>query len=197
IAEIEIEILRLDSSLREEAITTLRDLQYREIELRERRISTLETLSRLEVRAPVSGVVYGKTVHAIRSVVRPADPVMYIVPQDENLVISSRIETIHIDQVRLGQAATLRFSAFDQRTTPELNGTVTKISADVLTDEVTGQNYYSAELLPDEGEVDRLEGVTIVPGMPVDAFIKTGERTPLNYLLKPLTDYFSKAFRET
>ncbi|MEM9268045.1 MAG: HlyD family secretion protein, partial [Pseudomonadota bacterium] len=99
--------------------------------------------------------------------------------------------------VHLGQAATLRFSAFDQRTTPELNGTVTKISADVLTDEVTGQNYYAAELLPDPGEVDRLEGVTIVPGMPVDAFIKTGERTPLNYLLKPLADYFLKAFRET
>jgi multidrug efflux pump subunit AcrA (membrane-fusion protein) len=86
---------------------------------------------------------------------------------------------------------------FDQRTTPELFGTVQIVSADVLQDEVTGQSYYEAQLLPDPGELERLNGVTIVPAMPVEAFIKTGERTPLNYLLKPLTDYFNKAFRET
>ena len=197
IAELEIEILKLTSRLREEAITTLRDLQYTEIELKERRISSLETLSRLDVRAPTSGLVYGRAVHALRSVVRPAEPIMYIVPQDSPMVISSRIETIHIDEVRIGQAATLRFSTFDQRTTPELDGTVTKVSADVFTDEVTGQVYYSAEILPNEGELVKLDGLELVPGMPVESFIKTTDRTPLAYLVKPLMDYFNKAFRES
>ena len=197
IAELEIEILKLTSRLREEAITTLRDLQYTEIELKERRISSLETLSRLDVRAPTSGLVYGRAVHALRSVVRPAEPIMYIVPQDSPMLISSRIETIHIDEVRIGHAATLRFSTFDQRTTPELDGTVTKVSADVFTDEVTGQVYYSAEILPNEGELVKLDGLELVPGMPVESFIKTTDRTPLAYLVKPLMDYFNKAFRES
>lgn len=196
IAETEIEILKLTSRLREDAITTLRDLQYNEIELKERRLSTLETLSRLEVRAPVSGIIYGSAVHTLRSVVRPADPLMYIVPQDSPLVISSRIETIHVDQVHVGQEATLRFSTFDARTTPEIFGTVTKVSADVFTDEVTGETYYQAELLPREGEVARLGDVELLPGMPVESFIKTSDRTPLAYLTKPLMDYFNRAFRE-
>ncbi|QPH55464.1 HlyD family type I secretion periplasmic adaptor subunit [Pontivivens ytuae] len=197
ISELEIEIIRLDTTKQEEAITTLRDLQFRENELRERRLSTIETLSRLEVRAPTSGIVYGKTVHALRSVVRPADPVMFIVPQDSPLVIASRIETINIDQVRIGQEAVLRFAAFDQRTTPEIYGVVTNVSADVLTDEATGQNYYEAEILPYDEEMEKLSGLELVPGMPVDAFIQTGERSPLTFLTKPLTDYFTKAFRET
>jgi len=172
-------------------------MQYRENELRERRLSAIETLSRLEIRAPVSGIVYGSTVHAVRSVIRPADPVMFIVPQDSPLVITSRIETINIDQVVVGQEAVLRFAAFDQRTTPELYGVVTRISADVLTDEVSGMNYYEAQILPYDGEIDKLQGLELVPGMPVDAFIQTGERSPLTFLTKPLTDYFTKAFRET
>lgn len=197
IAELEIEIIRLQTTRQEEAITTLRDMQYRENELRERRLSAIETLSRLEIRAPVSGIVYGSTVHAVRSVIRPADPVMFIVPQDSPLVITSRIETINIDQVVVGQEAVLRFAAFDQRTTPELYGVVTRISADVLTDEVSGMNYYEAQILPYDGEIDKLQGLELVPGMPVDVFIQTGERSPLTFLTKPLTDYFTKAFRET
>ncbi len=197
ISETEIEILRLTSQLREEAITTLRDLEYREIELRERRLSMMETLARLEVRAPATGIVYARAVNTPGAVVRPADVLMYIVPQEQPLVISARIETIHVDQVNIGQAATLRLPAFDQRTTPELQGIVTKVSADAFTDEQTGMSYYSAELLPLEGEVEKLGDLVLLPGMPVEAYIQTGERTPLNYLVKPLADYFNKAFRET
>ncbi|WP_316013732.1 HlyD family type I secretion periplasmic adaptor subunit [Roseobacter sp. HKCCA0434] len=197
IAELEIQKIQLQNVRQEEAITTLRDMQFRENELRERRLSTLETLSRLEIRAPVDGIVYGRTVHALRSVIRPADPVMFIVPQDSPLVITSRIETINIDQVQVGQEAVLRFAAFDQRTTPELYGVVTRISADVLTDEATGLNFYEAQILPYDGEIEKLAGLELVPGMPVDAFIQTGERSPLTFLTKPLTDYFTKAFRET
>lgn len=197
ISETEIEILRLRSALREEAITTLRDLEYREIELRERRLSMQETLARLEVRAPASGIIYARAVNSPRAVVRPADVLMYVVPQEQPLVISARIETIHVDQVNVGQPATLRLPAFDQRTTPELQGIVTKVSADAFTDEQTGMSYYSAELLPIEGEVEKLGDLVLLPGMPVEAYIQTGNRTPLNYLVKPLADYFNKAFRET
>ncbi|MFQ5623630.1 MAG: HlyD family type I secretion periplasmic adaptor subunit, partial [Paracoccaceae bacterium] len=130
IAEIDIQILRLTSDRREQAITALRDLEFKEIELRQKRASALETLSRLDVRAPVSGLIYGMKVHALRSVVRAAEPLMYVVPQDTPLVINSRIPAIHIDQVHVGQQAGLRFPTFDMRTTPEILGSVTKVSAD-------------------------------------------------------------------
>lgn len=197
IIETDIQILQLSGQRREEAITTLRDLTYSEIEMVERKLSQDETLARMDVRAPMAGVVYGLTVHALRSVVRPADPILYVVPSDSPLVISSRIEAIHVDQVHVGQAASLRFSTFDQRTTPEIFGKVVKVSADVFRDEVTGGTYYSAEIEPNEGEMERLGDVELLPGMPVEAFIKTADRSPLSYLTKPFTDYFNRAFRES
>lgn len=195
--EIEIGILKLKTNLREQSITELRDLQYREIELRERRLSSQETLSRLEVRAPVSGIVYGRQVNTIGAVIRPADIIMYIVPQDIPLVVSSRIDAIHVDEIHIGQEATLRFSSFDQRRTPELLGYVTKISPDAFIDENTGFTYYEAEILPQEGELEKLGDLILLPGMPVESFIRTTDRTPLSYLVKPMADYFNKAFRES
>jgi HlyD family secretion protein len=197
ITEIDIEILNLQSQRREEAITQLRDIQSRELELRERRRALLERMSRLDVAAPVSGIVYDLRVFARRSVIRPADPVLYIIPQDRPLVINARVDPIDIDKLTIGQDVTLRFSALDQRETPELTGTVRLISADAFQDENTRQSYYRAEIVLSEGEQARLpDGTTLLPGMPVEAFIRTEERTPLAYLVKPLTDYFTKAFRE-
>ncbi|WP_353473810.1 HlyD family type I secretion periplasmic adaptor subunit [Salipiger sp. H15] len=195
--EIDIEVLKLSTTRREEAITQLRDMQYRERELAEQRSALLEKLKRMEIRAPVSGVVYGLTVFAPRSVIRAADPVLYLVPQDRPLVITAQVPPIHIDQVHVGQKVTLRFSALDQRRTPETFGTVTQISADAFTDQHTSSSFYRAEIMLDEGQIERLpEGSTLVPGMPVEAFLRTADRTPLAYLVKPFTDYFSKAFRE-
>ncbi|NOR60887.1 MAG: HlyD family type I secretion periplasmic adaptor subunit [Rhodobacteraceae bacterium] len=196
LAEIEIERLKLATSLREEAIGALRELQPREIELRQNRLSLLEVLDRLTLRAPRAGVVYGLAVHTTRAVVQPAEAILYIIPQDEPLVIRTQIPTQHIDQVRLGQPATLRFSTFDQRTTPELFATVANISPDVFMDDRTGASYYTAELRPNAGEMEKLGELEILPGMPVEAFIKTDDRTPLNYLIKPLANYFNRAFRE-
>ncbi|MBL1434811.1 MAG: HlyD family type I secretion periplasmic adaptor subunit [Rhodobacteraceae bacterium] len=196
LAEIGIERLKLATSLREEAIGALRELQPREIELRQKRLSLLEVLDRLTLRAPRSGVVYGLAVHTTRAVVQPAEPILYIIPQDEPLIIRTQIPTQHIDQIRLGQPATLRFSTFDQRTTPELFATVANISPDVFVDERTGASYYTAELRPNEGELEKLGDLDILPGMPVESFIKTDDRTPLNYLIKPLANYFNRAFRE-
>lgn len=197
IAETEIEIVRLGASLRENAIGALRELQSREIELRQTRLSLHEILARFDIRAPRSGVVYGLTIYTERSVVSPAEPILYIIPQDSPLIISTQIPTIHIDQVQIGQKAHLRFSTFDQRTTPEIIGTVTRISPDVFTDERTGASFYTAEISPAEGEMEKLADLEILPGMPVETFIKTDARTPLDYLLKPLADYFNRAFRES
>ncbi len=197
ISGINIEILKLTSTRQEEAIASLRDLEHTRIELSQRRLSTLETLSRLEVRAPVSGIIYGTRVFALKSVIQAAEPIMYVIPQDQVLLVNARIEAIHIDQVHPGQDVTLRFVAFDQRNTPEISGRVSKLSADVFTDEATGANYYQAELLPIEGETTKLGDQVLLPGMPVEAFIQTEARTPLSYLAKPFTDYFKKAFRES
>ncbi len=196
ITELDIEILKLGTTRREEAITQLRDLQYRELELAERRQSLLEQLDRLEIRAPVSGIVYDLTVFAPRSVIRAADPVMYLVPQDRPLVIAARIEPIHVDQVYVGQTVVLRFSTFDSRTTPELNGQVVQVSADAFQDDRTQATYYRAEIVLEEGELEKLGALKILPGMPVEAFMRTNDRTPMGYLVKPLSDYFNKAFRE-
>ncbi|WP_107496288.1 HlyD family type I secretion periplasmic adaptor subunit [Thalassobius sp. I31.1] len=196
IAGTEIEILRLTSGRREEAITLLQDQQVREAELSERRIALTEHLARLDIRAPVDGIIWGSQVFAVQSVIQPAEPLMHIVPQDAPLLISARVDATQIDQLYIGQDVTLRFPAFNQRLTPELFGTVMNISADVFTDEATGYSFYRAELLPNSGELSRLNGQPLVPGMPVETLIKTGDRSPLSYLTKPLTDYFMKAFRE-
>lgn len=197
ITEIDIEILKLDTTRREEAITRLRDLQYRELELKEQRRAILEQLNRLDITAPVSGVVYGLQVYAERSVLRPADPVLYIVPQDRPLIIAARVEPIHIDQLHMDQPVTLRFSAFDQRTTPELEGHVVQISADAFKDEATGRSFYRTEIELNDNELAKLpEGSILIPGMPVEAFIKTRERTPMAYFMEPFMTYFAKAFRE-
>ena len=112
-------------------------------------------------------------------------------------MIATRVQPTDIDQIFMGQPVTLRFSAFDQRRTPELFGHVTQISADAFTDEASQLSYYRAEVQMDEGEAQKLpEGMNLIPGMPVEAMVQTAERSPMEYLLKPLTDYFAKAFRE-
>lgn len=196
VIEADIGILRLGTQRREDAITRLRDLRYRELELSEKRILLLDTLSRLEIRAPVSGSVYGLQINAEGAVIRPAEPLMYIVPSDRPLVIKSRVSPLHIDEVHVGQEVTLRFPAFSARTTPELFGKVAKISADAFSDQATKTSYYLVEITPNPGEIARLGNVDLMPGMPVEGFIRTAARTPLAYLLKPVTDYFTKAFRE-
>ena len=197
IAGFEIEAVRLQNARREAAISELRDIQFRELELTEQRSSLLKRLDRLDIRAPVSGIVYGSAIFAQNAVVRAAEPLLYIIPQDQPLLISSRVEAIHIDQVHLGQPATLRFSSFNQRLTPEVTGQVTFVSADVLQDEATGLTYYRVDVIPLVEELPKLADQSLLPGMPVEAYLRTEDRTPLSYLTKPLTDYFGRAFRES
>ena len=195
--EVELEVLRLAAVRREEANTQLRDIGARVLELAERRRSLTEQIARLEIRAPVSGTVLGLVVSTPQSVIRPAEPLLYLIPQDRPLIITAQVQTIDVDQVFVGQKVRLMFPAFSARTTPELNGHVVTVSADVLVDERAQMAYYKAEIALDPGEIDRLEGLTLIPGMPVETFIQTGARSPMAYLLKPFTDYFAAAFRES
>jgi HlyD family type I secretion membrane fusion protein len=196
VASNEIAALQLQTRRREEALTQLRDLEFREIELTERRIVLTESLSRLDLRAPTSGIVYGMQVFAVQSVVQAAEPLLYIIPQDQPLIVSVRVDAINIDEVYTGQEAELRFPAFDQRRIPEIRGQITRISADVLQDQTTGLSYYSAEIMPLDTEIAKLGDQVLLPGMPVETFIRTRDRTPLAYLIEPLMIFFTRALRE-
>ncbi|MFV0292240.1 MAG: HlyD family type I secretion periplasmic adaptor subunit [Paracoccus sp. (in: a-proteobacteria)] len=195
----EIGITRLQkySERREQAETELRDLGYRELELAERRRSLTEQLSRLDIRAPVAGIIHQLQVTTPRSVIRAAEPILYLVPQDRPLLIGAQIPPIHVDEVRPGQEVKLRFAAFNSRTTPEIDGVLAQVSADAVVDEATQASYYRAEVTIPPEERDKLGSLALVPGMPVEVYIQTGERSPASYLLKPFTDYFVKAFRES
>lgn len=197
VTEIEIEITALITQQREKAEAELRDVIARQLELLERESALAERIARLEVRAPASGLVFGLEVTTPQSVIRPADALMYIVPQDRPLLVAARVPVTHVDEVRPGQDVRLVFSSLPSRTTPEVIGKVTLVSADALSDERTGMTYFRTEIALDAAALQRLGDVAIVPGMPVDAFIRTADRTPLSYLLKPFTDYFRNAFRET
>lgn len=197
ITEIDLSILQLQTTRREEAIAELREVRVQEAELAERQRALLRQLEQMEIRAPVSGIVYGLRIFGTRSVVQAAEPVLYLVPQDRPLVISTRITPTNVDEVFVGQEATLRFPAFNSRSTPELLGRVSQVSADAFFDETSGASFYEAEIVLLDGEIDRLEGETLLPGMPVEAYIRTQDRTPMAYLLRPLADYFNRAFRES
>jgi HlyD family secretion protein len=196
ITEIGIEILRLDTRLREEAQIALRDSEAREIELAERRRSLRDRITRLDVRAPVAGTVYGLQVFGPGAVLRPADPVLSIVPDGRPLIVTARVPVVAIDEVTPGQATTVKFPAFDQRTMPDVIGTVTRLSADAFVDQATQQAFYRAEITLSQEELGKLGQVTLVPGMPVEAFIRTRDRSPFAYLVQPLMIYFDRAFRE-
>lgn len=197
VTEVDLEVLRLAAQRREDASTQLRDIGSQELELVERRRALSEQIERLAVRAPVAGIVLGLAVTTPRAVVRPADPLLYIIPQDRPLVIEAQIPPIHIDEVRVGQEVRLVFPAFSSRTTPELFGVVSVVSADAFNDQKTGATFYRAEIVLEAADMVKLGDKELLPGMPVEAFIKTGDRTPMAYLLKPFTDYFQRAFRET
>lgn len=195
--EVDLEILRLAAQRREDASTQLRDIGQTELELAERRRSLTERIARLDIRAPVAGRILGLQVTSPRSVLRPADPVLFIIPQDRPLVITAQIATIHIDEVHVGQRTRLVFPAFSARTTPEIYGRVITLAADAMVDQGTKQPFYRAEIVLEEGEIAKLTHETLLPGMPVQAFIETGARTPMAYLLQPFTDYFQTALRES
>ncbi|PZO67159.1 MAG: HlyD family type I secretion periplasmic adaptor subunit [Paracoccus denitrificans] len=197
VAEIDIQHQRLDAQRREEVERDLRDLDAPLSEVELRMADLTARLSALEIRAPTSGVVYQLQVTTPKAVIRPAEPLMQIVPQDSAPIIAARIPLSGIDDIHAGQQVILRFSGLPNRTMPEIDGLLDRISADAVTDPTTRAQYYRAEITLPETERAKIGATPIIPGMPVEVYVPTEARTPLTYLIKPLADYFRRAFRET
>jgi HlyD family secretion protein len=174
----------------------LRDTDSKIGEYVERKVTAEDQLKRTDLRAPQDGVVFQSTANTVGGVITAGDPVMLIVPESDTLMVEAKVEPKDIDQIQLGLPVLLRFSAFNMRTTPEINGTVVRVGADTSTDQRTGQSYYLVRISMTPEEVARLGAVKLTPGMPVEAFIQTGNRTVIAYLVKPLHDQLKRAFRE-
>jgi HlyD family secretion protein len=195
-AETKLQIIQVDDDQRTEVSDQLRQAESETGEYSERRIAAEDDLKHIDIRAPQGGIVHQLSVHAAGAVVTPGEAILQIVPNNDALMPELKLSPQDIDQVTIGQDVTLRFSAFSQRSTPELNGRVSKIAADLTTDQRTGQTYYSVRVVIPQEEWAKLAGLAPVAGMPVEAFVQTGERTALAYLTKPLTDQIARAFRE-
>lgn len=196
VAETELQIIQVDKDLNTEVSKELREVNDKIGEFVERKVTAEDQLRRVDIRAPQDGMVLQSTVHTVGGVVTAGDAMMLIVPQTDNLSVEAKVNPQDIDQLQIGQKTLLRLSALNQRTTPELNGVVSRISPDTTTDQRTGIPTYTIRIsLPPE-EVARLGEVKLIPGMPVESFVQTGERTLLAYLVKPLRDQLMRAFRE-
>jgi HlyD family secretion protein len=196
ISETELQILQVDRDLNSDIGKEMREADTKIGELIERRVAAEDQLKRVEVRAPVSGVVDQSSVHTVGGVVAPGETIMLVVPDQDSLKVEAKVAPQDIDQLHIGQPVTLRFSGLDQRTTPVISGTLTQISPDTTIDPKTEQRYYTVRISLEPKEIARLGSVKIVPGMPVEVFVQTGDRSALSYLLKPLDDQISRAFKE-
>ena len=196
ISETELQIIQIDQDLGSEVAKDMREVDAKIGEFAERKVAAEDQLKRIDIRAPQDGTVLQSTVHTVGGVITAGDTIMLIVPDADNLQVEAKVNPQDIDQVQVGQTAVLRFSAFNSRTTPEIGGMVTRVSADTTTDQRTGQSYYTIRLSMPRQQVAQLGDVKLLPGMPVEAFVQTGERTVISYLMKPLRDQFMRTFRE-
>jgi HlyD family secretion protein len=195
ITETELQIIQIDKDMVSDVSKDLRETNDKIGELVERKVTAQDQLRRVDIRAPQDGMVEQSTVHTVGGVISAGDAIMMIVPQTDDLQVEAKVNPQDIDKLQIGQKTMLRLSAFNQRTTPELNGVVTRVSPDVATDQRTGQTYYTIRVSMPPQEVARLGEVKLIPGMPVEAFVQTGARTLLSYLIKPLHDQLMRAFR--
>jgi HlyD family secretion protein len=196
ITETELQIIQVDKDMVSEVSKDLRETNDKIGEFVERKVTAEDQLRRTDIRAPQDGMVLQSTVHTVGGVITAGDAIMMIVPQGDDLQVEAKVNPQDIDKLQIGQKTLLRLSAFNQRTTPELNGVVTRVSPDVTTDQRTGQTYYTIRVSMPPAEVARLGEVKLIPGMPVEAFVQTGDRTMMSYLIKPLNDQLMRAFRE-
>jgi HlyD family secretion protein len=195
ISETELQILQIDQDLRSEAGKDISDVQAKAAELVERKIAAEDQLDRIDIRAPQDGIVHQLAVHTVGGVVAAGELLMLVVPEADNLSIEVKVGLQDIDQITFGQSTLLRMTAFNQRTTPEIRGYVKLVPADLITDQRSGLQYYPVQVGLDPAEREKPNGLKLVPGMPVEAFIQTGYRTIFSYLTKPLADQMFKAFR--
>ena len=196
ISEINLQIIQIDQDLSSQVAKELPDIESKLGELVERKVTAEDRLKRTDIRAPQAGTVFQLAVHTIGGVITAGEPIMLIVPDGDDLQVEAKVDPQYIEQVQVGEQVLLRFSALDAHTTPEIDGTVTRISADTTSDQRTGRTYYTIRIALTAEQIARLHGVKLLPGMPVEAFVQTGDRTVISYLMKPLHDQFMRAFRE-
>ncbi len=196
VAELNLQIIQVDEDASSEVAKEMREVEGKIGEYVERKVAAADQLKRTDIRAPQAGTVFQSTVHTVGGVIPAGEPIMLVVPDTEKLAVEAKVSPQDIDKVQVGQMAVLRFPAFDTRTTPEISGKVTRVSADTTTDQRTGMSYYTIRVALERDQAARLGNVKLVPGMPVDAFVQTGERTVMTYLMKPLSDQITRAFRE-
>jgi HlyD family secretion protein len=196
IAEIGLQVIQVDQDLRTEVGKDLIEARSKISETAERKTAAVDQLNRIDIRAPQSGRVHQLTVHTVGGVISPGEQIMLIVPDADALAVEVKIAPRDVDQVYVGQTASMRFAAFDQKTTPGIEGEVSMVSADLTQDQRTGTSYYTVRVLLKPEELARLGNAKLVAGMPVDVFIKTPGRTALSYLIKPLRDQAERAFKE-
>jgi epimerase transport system membrane fusion protein len=174
----------------------LGDVRGRLADVDERIAGASDRVDRAFIRAPVAGRVLQLAVHTVGGVIAPGQPIMDVVPEEETLLVEARVSPLDIDRVQAGLPARLRFSGLKRTRVPEVNGTVTSVSADRLEDRMTGESYFLARVELDSDELDKLDGVELKPGMPVEAMVNTGSRTMLEYLWEPVGESVSRALRE-
>jgi HlyD family secretion protein len=196
IAETNLKILQLDQDQRAKVLARLTEVRTKVVSLMEQKVAAEARLARIDVVAPISGRVHEVAVHTIGGVVGPGETLMLIVPQDDELVLEARVKPEEVDDVHIGQQAVLRFPAFNQRTTPEVFGVVDRVGADLSTDPTTKETYFAVRIRMEAAEAARLGDNRLHPGMPAEAFIGTGDRTALDYLMRPLEEQVARAFRE-
>ncbi|MCB1670477.1 MAG: HlyD family type I secretion periplasmic adaptor subunit [Gammaproteobacteria bacterium] len=196
IGETRLEILQQQREFQNQVVSELSEVQTRLKDIRERTVALEDIVRRTVIRAPEEGIVNGMQVHTVGGVINPGTPIAEIVPQSDNLIIESKISPNDIDSVRAGQEASIRFSAFGRGSVPTIYGTVISISADRFEDENSGAPYYLARIAVTPQGMEDLGDLSLVPGMPAEAFINTGSRTFLQYLMKPLTNALARSFRE-
>ncbi len=196
IAEVEMQTLQLEKEFSSQTAHELREVDAKIAEYEERRIAAEDHMSRINIRAPTNGTVHQSKVHTVGGVIAAGDPIMLIVPDDDDLVIEVKVDPSNIDKVAVGQEVLLRFAAFSLNDTPEISGVVSLVAAGITHDERTNQAYYAARITPDPLDLKHLGGLQLLPGMPVEAFIKTGNRTVLSYLIKPIMDQMKRSLRE-
>ena len=194
--EAKLQTVRLDQDVRTEVVKDLGEAQGKEAELSERSVAARDVLERIEMRAPTSGVIHQLNAHTIGGVIRAGDAIMEVVPDSDDLQIEAKLQPNDIDQVRKGQQAFVRFSAFNQRVTPQLIGQVSYVSPDTTRDQQTNTSYFTVRIMLPEEERRRLAGLQLSSGMPAEVFMQTGSRTMLSYLFKPILDQFQRAFVE-
>jgi HlyD family secretion protein len=196
ISEINLQIMQIEIDMQTETGKDLREVQAKTTELLERKVAAEDQLRRVDLRAPIDGYVHQLNVHTVGGVISPAEPAMLIVPHNDELQIEARVAPPDIDQLFIGQNAVVKVQAGNQRTTPEIAGKVSRIPADVTREQQTGITYYLVRIALPHSEIEKLGGLKIVSGMMAESYIQTTERTPFEYMVRPLKDQFNRAFRE-